>query len=172
MCWWHKRRLKDDSDDAKETLLYPGKKEANKETRKENNIKQQKYHEVINKYKDISNPGNTTRNISFGSSEKPVIGSQSSNSSKMDNQDKKSLKLKSDSQGFKSLPVSHPPKVQRFENKSLDRVVENVSERGEKLEDIEEKTNELQEKSKHYRSASKKLKERQAQKLKKSVFTW
>lgn len=192
MCWWAKNNVEDDTD-AHEALLAAdntvienmtkGKKSSKEKASKEKASKEKQYDDILNKYRKSSTspqePANennmpTSSEPSLQASESSAQGvpvaRTSSDSSFIKSKKKSSLK------GSQSAPPRPPaPLSQRvnFEAESdIQKVQQGLSERKDLLQDVSEKTEELQQNSRHFRSLSKRLKDKQAQKLKKSKLPW
>lgn len=173
MCWWHKRNL-DDSDEQKETLLCSDHENVadRAPSKEEKDIKQQKYQEVLNKYKGSCYPDNSSILHESGESYEEDIITNERSQSPVTSKHKRHVKFKSHLQSSKSLPSPKSHSVLKPNDSLPSKLSKNIAERVEKLEDINAKTVDLNVKTRNYRSLSKKLKEKQAEKLKKSVFSW
>ena len=182
MCWWTKGHV-DVDNDARETLLNPDQIEdpetaMNKKESKKKAAKEQEYRNVLDKYRKKASPDQGAENANVTVKVTPtsnVVRSNSSASGKHKADPKNKLILQSQScvepysKAKQSTVITN---VNNLTDSGLSKVQQGLSERGDKLKKTEEKTEELVNNARHHRSLSRKLKEKQAEKLKKSKLPW
>lgn len=184
MCWWRKNNSEDDSD-AREALLAEENIVAEPMRKGKKSSKEKQYEDILNKYRKTSAPpqqsiGEQLDPVSCELAD-PVPESQDSvktvsrttsyNQYTLSN--KSSVKSKSNLKGSQSAPSAHvSSSFDAIKDTEIQKVQKGLSERGDLLQDVAEKTEELQQNTRHFRSVSKRLKDKQAQKLKKTKLPW
>ena len=186
MCWWRKNNVEDDND-AREALLAEENTVAEKMTKgkKASVSKEKQYEDILNKYrKSSATPQQPPNENCPPVSTEPLPAvpesptpsntvSRTSSDSQYVKSKKNSTKSKSNLKGSQSAPPVPLSQNTNFEGaESIQKVQQGLSERKDLLEDVVEKTEELQQNTRHFRSVSKRLKDKQAQKLKKSKLPW
>ncbi|KAL5246685.1 hypothetical protein ACHWQZ_G018787 [Mnemiopsis leidyi] len=184
MCWWRKNNSEDDSD-AREALLAEENIVAKPMRKGKKSSKEKQYEDILNKYRKTSAPpqqsiGEQLDPVSCELADpvpesqdivKTVSRTTSYNQYTLSN--KSSVKSKSNLKGSQSAPSAHvSSSSDAIKDTEIQKVQKGLSERGDLLQDVAEKTEELQQNTRHFRSVSKRLKDKQAQKLKKTKLPW
>ena len=184
MCWWRQNNVEDDSD-AHEALLAEENTVVAPMRKGKKTNKEKQYEDIMNKYRRTSAPPQQS------TSERPdpvpcdladpIPEHQDSNKtvtrttsdSQYSKSKNNSVKSKSNLKNSQSAPsASMSSNSDAVRENEVQKVQKGLSERGDLLQDVAEKTEELQQNSRHFRSVSKRLKDKQAQKLKKTKLPW
>lgn len=180
MCWWNRKNVEDGTD-AQEALLPSEKTEQmTKSKDKKQSIKEQQYEDVLNKYRKSSDQQvssqvtneNAAPQVQSGADPTPADTplKQVSRSSSEPTQSNAKKSKKSSLKGSQSAPTSK--NVNSEADSGIQKVQAGLSEREDLLQQVTETTEKLQENTRHMRSLSKRLKDKQSQKLKKSLVPW
>ena len=172
MCWWNRKNVEDDND-AEEALLPETPNQMTKSKSKKQSVKEKQYEDVLNKYRKSSVQPEQSQvtnenavpvnNANSKPAENPPMQVSRCKSEPPQAATKKTKKLSL--KGSQSSPSS---KDAVEAGSAVQKVQAGLSEREDLLQQVTETTEKLQENTRHMRSLSKRLKDKQSQKLKKS----